>query len=228
MANFNKVFLMGNLTRDPESRQLPSGSTVCNFGMAINRNITLASGEQREDTCYVDLAAFGRSGEVIQQYCRKGSPLFVEGRLRFEQWDDQESGKKRSRLSVVVERQQLLGGSPAQQGGYGGQQQQGGYGGQQQQGGYGTQQQGAYARPAAARPQAAYGQAQPAPPAYGQAPPVYGQQPSASAAPPVYSPPAGNMPAFQPLPEQPGNAPAQDAGQSQVEGGDSVVDDLPF
>ncbi|MFA6931748.1 MAG: single-stranded DNA-binding protein [Lentisphaeria bacterium] len=111
MANLNKVFLIGNLTRDPELRPLPSGTSLCSFGMAINRMQTLASGEQREEVCYVDVVAMGRQAEVICQYTRKGSPLFVEGRLHFEQWDDRETGKKRSRLSVRVERSQFLGSS---------------------------------------------------------------------------------------------------------------------
>lgn len=220
MANLNKVFLIGNLTRDPESRQLPRGGTVCNFGMAINRTVTLASGEQREDVCYVDLSAFGRSAEVIQQYCRKGSPLFVEGRLQYEQWDDRETGKKRSRLSVTVERQQLLGGSPAQQGGYPA----------QQPAGY----QGTSAVPYQAPPygQAAPGYGQVAPnyggqaaPGYGQPAPSYGQAPPPAAGrPPVYNPPAGaNMPAFKPLPEQ-----SDTSAEIEAEDADNVVDDLPF
>ena len=118
MANLNKVFLIGNLTRDPELRQLPSGSSLCSFGMAVSRTMTLVSGEKREEVCYVDVVAIGRQAEVIHQYTRKGSPLFVEGRLHYEQWEDRETGKKRSRLSVRVERSQFIGSPPPQQQGY--------------------------------------------------------------------------------------------------------------
>lgn len=107
MANMNKVILMSNLTRDPELKDLPSGNKVCDFGLAVNRTYTTQSGEQREDTTFVELSCFARGGEVIHQYCRKGSPLFVEGRLRFDSWEN-EQGEKRSKLNVIVENFQLL------------------------------------------------------------------------------------------------------------------------
>ncbi|MAE63083.1 MAG: single-stranded DNA-binding protein [Phycisphaeraceae bacterium] len=108
MPNLNRVMLMGNLTRDPELRYLPSNTAVVNFGMAINRRWRSQEGEQREETTFVDCAAFGRTGEVIHQYVKKGRPIYVEGRLRLEQWQDKESGGNRSRLSVIVESFEFL------------------------------------------------------------------------------------------------------------------------
>ena len=96
-ASLNKVFMMGNLTRDPELRQA-GGQQICGFGIALNRTYQTARGETREDVCYVDVEAWGRTADIVAQYARKGSPLFVEGRLRYDQWDDRETGKKRSRL----------------------------------------------------------------------------------------------------------------------------------
>lgn len=103
----NKVMLMGHLTRQPELKTLPSGNSVCDFALAVNRKYTTQSGEAREEVTYVDLSAFGRSGEVIAQYCLQGSPLFVEGRLRFDSWQN-DQGEKRNKLSVIVENFQLL------------------------------------------------------------------------------------------------------------------------
>ena len=103
----NKVILMGNLSKAPVLKDLPSGNKVCELGLEMNRSYTTQSGEQREETTIVDLSAFGRSGEVIAQYCDKGSPLFVEGRLRFDSWQN-EQGEKRNKLSVIVETFQLL------------------------------------------------------------------------------------------------------------------------
>ena len=107
MANMNKVILMGNLTRDPELKDLPSGNKVCDFSLAVNQSYTTQSGEKREDTIFVELSAFGRGGEVIHQYTRKGSPLFVEGRLRYDSWTN-DQGEKRNKLNVIVETFQLL------------------------------------------------------------------------------------------------------------------------
>jgi single-strand DNA-binding protein len=107
MSNMNKVILMGNITRDPELKELPSGSKLCDFGLAVNRTYTTQSGEQRDETTFVDLSCFARGGEVIHQYCRKGSPLFVEGRLRYDSWTN-EQGEKRNKLKVIVETFQLL------------------------------------------------------------------------------------------------------------------------
>jgi single-strand DNA-binding protein len=117
-ASFNKVLLMGNLTRDPESRATNGGQAVVSFGLALNRTYATARGEQRDEVVFVDVEAWGRQGEVVLQYCRKGSPLFVEGRLRYDQWQERETGAKRSRLTVTAETVQLLGG-PARGAGYG-------------------------------------------------------------------------------------------------------------
>ncbi|UCG15502.1 MAG: single-stranded DNA-binding protein [Phycisphaerales bacterium] len=108
MANLNRVILAGNLTRDPQLSYTPNNTAVCKFGMAISRNWTdRNSGEKREETCFVDLTAFGRPGEIINQYMSKGRGLLVEGRLQFSQWTNPE-GQKRSKLEVVVENFQFL------------------------------------------------------------------------------------------------------------------------
>ena len=103
MANFNKVILAGNLTRDPELRYTPNGKAIAKFGMAINRNWTTDTGEKKEEVTFVDIDSFGRQAEVISQYLKKGRPVLVEGRLKLDQWDDKQSGQKRSRLGVVLE-----------------------------------------------------------------------------------------------------------------------------
>jgi single-strand DNA-binding protein len=103
MANFNKVILAGNLTRDPEVRYTPKGMAIAKFGMAINRTWKNESGETQEEVTFVDIDAFGRQAEVISQYLKKGRPVLVEGRLRLDQWDDKQTGQKRSRLGVVLE-----------------------------------------------------------------------------------------------------------------------------
>jgi single-strand DNA-binding protein len=131
VANFNKVLLMGNLTRDVELRTTQSGMALAKFGMAINRKWT-QNGEQKESTCFVDLTAWGRQAEVLGQYVRKGSQLFVEGRLEYSTWENQEDGKKRSKLEVVVENFQFTG-SPAR--GAGGEDGGGGGGGERRSGG---------------------------------------------------------------------------------------------
>ena len=109
MPSFNRVTLMGNLTRDPQIKQLPSNTTVADFGLAMNRHYKTQSGEDREEVCFIDCSAFGKQAEVIGQYCRKGKALFVEGRLKYDQWDDKTSGAKRSKVSVVVENFQFVG-----------------------------------------------------------------------------------------------------------------------
>lgn len=111
MASMNKVLLMGNLTRDPELRNTSSGQAVANFGLAMNRRFRTSQGEDREETCFVDIEAWGRQGETCARYLRKGSPALVEGRLRYDQWEDRESGQKRSRLLVRANRVQFLGSS---------------------------------------------------------------------------------------------------------------------
>ena len=109
MANLNKVMLIGNLTRDPEVKYTPKGSAVAEIGLAINRFYTLESGEKREETTFVDVTFFGRQAETIKQYCSKGKPLYVEGRLQLDTWDDKQTGQKRSKLRVQGENFQFLG-----------------------------------------------------------------------------------------------------------------------
>lgn len=103
MANFNKVILAGNLTRDPELRYTPKGTAIAKFGMAINRSWKNEAGETKEEVTFVDVDAFTRQAEVVAQYFKKGSPILVEGRLKLDQWDDKQTGQKRSRLGVVLE-----------------------------------------------------------------------------------------------------------------------------
>ena len=109
MASYNKVFLMGNLTRDPQVKHLPSQMVVAEFGLAVNRRYKTATGEDKEEVAFVDCTAFGRQAETISQYCTKGKPIFIEGRLKFDTWDDKQGGGKRSKLTVVVENFQFLG-----------------------------------------------------------------------------------------------------------------------
>ena len=111
MASLNKVFLIGNVTRDVEIRYTASGTALCTLGLAVNRRYTTNKGEERDETCFVDIDVWGKQAETCQQYLRKGAPAFVEGRLRFDQWDDRDTGKKRSRLMVNAERVQFLGSS---------------------------------------------------------------------------------------------------------------------
>lgn len=110
MANLNRVLLIGNLTRDPELRVTPKGTAICQFALAVNRSFKDESGQTREETTFIDIEAWGRQGETISKYCTKGRPLFVEGRLRLDQWEDKASGQKRSRMKVVLENFQFLGG----------------------------------------------------------------------------------------------------------------------
>jgi len=120
MANFNKVILLGNLTRDPQLKYLPSQTPVVEFGMAINRKFKTQSGESRDETTFVDCSAFARTAEIINQYCRKGNMLFVEGRLKYDQWEDKQGGGKRSKLSVHVDNIQLMPNRDGSGGGGGG------------------------------------------------------------------------------------------------------------
>lgn len=117
MASFNKVILAGNLTRDPELRYTPKGTAVCKFGLAISRNWTNEAGEKKEEVTFVDVDAFGRQAEVVAQYMKKGRPFLVEGRLKLDQWDDKQSGQKRSRLGVVLESFSFIDSKPGEQGG---------------------------------------------------------------------------------------------------------------
>lgn len=100
---FNKVILMGNLTRDPETRNTPNGQSVTNFSLAVNRTWKGADGQQNEDVSYIDCVAWGKPGEIIAQYLGKGRAVLVSGRLDQRSWDDKESGQKRSKIEVVVE-----------------------------------------------------------------------------------------------------------------------------
>jgi single-strand DNA-binding protein len=109
MANFNKVILLGNLTRDPQLRYLPSNIAVCEFGLATNRRWKDRDGNQKEEVCFVDVSAFGRQAETINQYLTKGRSILVDGHLRFDSWTGQD-GQKRSKLSVVVDTFQFVGG----------------------------------------------------------------------------------------------------------------------
>jgi single-strand DNA-binding protein len=108
MANFNRVILAGNLTRDPELRYTPKGTAVTKLGLAINRVYNTDAGEKKEEVTFVDVDAFGRQAEVISQYLKKGRPVLIEGRLRQETWDDKQTGQKRSKLGVVLESFQFL------------------------------------------------------------------------------------------------------------------------
>lgn len=123
MANLNKVMLIGNLTRDPELRVTPKGTAICQFSLAINRKFRDEAGADREEVTYVDIEAWGKTGENIAKYVTKGRPLFVEGRLRLDQWEDKTTKEKRSRMKVVCDYCQFLGsrddnGGGGQGGGY--------------------------------------------------------------------------------------------------------------
>jgi single-strand DNA-binding protein len=110
MPNLNKVMLIGNLTRDPEIKYTPKGTAICQFGLAVNRIYTAENSEKREEVTFIDVEAFARLAEVIGEYCKKGEPIYVEGRLKLDQWDDKQSGQKRSKMKVICETMQLLGG----------------------------------------------------------------------------------------------------------------------
>ena len=141
-GNFNKVFLMGNLTRDVEIRHTPNNTAVGKFGLAVNRRYSVGDGgnrEQREETTFVDCEAWGRTAEIISQYLHKGRPIFVEGRLKLDQWEDKNTGAKRSKLKVVVENFQFVDSRSDSGGGGGG-------GGRSNAGGAG----GRHSQPAAA------------------------------------------------------------------------------
>jgi single-strand DNA-binding protein len=108
MAYLNKVFLIGNLTRDPELRVTPKGTAICQFGIAVNRQFKDESGATRDETTFVDIEAWGKQGELVSKYLSKGSPAMVEGRLKLDQWEDKTSGQKRSKLKVVLDNVQFL------------------------------------------------------------------------------------------------------------------------
>jgi len=108
MANFNKVILMGNLTRDPQLRYLPNNNPVCDFGIAVNRRWRDRDGNQHDEVCFVDCSAFGRQAEIVNQYMSKGRPILIEGRLKFDSWTGQD-GQKRSKHTVVAENVRFIG-----------------------------------------------------------------------------------------------------------------------
>src|SRR5437588_1815429 len=160
MASFNKVLLMGNLTRDPQLKYLPSQTAVTEFGLACNRKFKSQSGEDREEVTFVDCSAFGKQAELINQYFTKGKPIFIQGRLKYDQWEDKQGGGKRSKLTVVMEGFQFVGGRDSGGGGGGG-------GGMRNQEG----DEGAPARPAPPR-----GPAQRPTPQQPQAQPPFGDE----------------------------------------------------
>ena len=114
-ASFNKVMLMGNLTRDPELRYLPSGQAVTTFSIAVNRTYNSQSGEKKEEVTFVRIVAWGRTGEVCNEYLKKGNPVFVEGRLQSRSWDAPD-GTKRSTIEVVAQNVQFLYRAPRPEG----------------------------------------------------------------------------------------------------------------
>ena len=120
MASFNKVILVGNLTRDPELRYTPKGMAIAKIGLAVSRNWTNEAGEKKEEVTFVDVDIFGRTAENVAQYMKKGRPILIEGRLKLDQWDDKQTGQKRSRLGVVAEVVQFLGSPTGGGGGEGG------------------------------------------------------------------------------------------------------------
>ena len=116
MASFNKAILLGNVTRDPEMRYLPSNTAVLDFGIACNRKFKDAQGQDREETMFIDCAAFGKSAEIMNKYVHKGDLLFIEGHLKMESWEDKQGGGKRSKHKVTIDNFQLMpnrSGSPA-------------------------------------------------------------------------------------------------------------------
>ncbi len=120
MAYLNKVFLIGNLTRDPELRVTPKGTAICQFGIAVNRQFKDESGATRDETTFVDIEAWGKQGELVSKYLTKGSLAMVEGRLKLDQWEDKTSGQKRSKIKVVLDNVQFLSTRGAGGGGGGG------------------------------------------------------------------------------------------------------------
>ncbi|MBO4812574.1 single-stranded DNA-binding protein [Candidatus Saccharibacteria bacterium] len=117
MRGFSKAIITGNLTRDPELRTTPNGSTVCGFSVAVNRVYRDASGEQKEDVSFIDCSAWGKLGEMIAQYAKKGSGVLVSGRLDQRSWEDKTDGKKRSRVEIVVEDFNFTGAANNREGG---------------------------------------------------------------------------------------------------------------
>jgi single-strand DNA-binding protein len=153
MASYNKVMLMGNLTRDPEVRYTPKGSAVADLALAVNRTYTAESGEKREEVTYVDIVLWSKLAELAGQYLKKGRAVFIEGRLQMDTWEDKQTGQKRSRIKVVGENMQFV--DSRRDGG-----------GDEEGGGGG----GGYSRPAQSRPSGGGGQQRAAQPARQQPP----------------------------------------------------------
>lgn len=109
MANLNRVLLMGNLTRDVKLSYLPSSTAVAELGMAVNRNWVGQDGQKHEEVTFVDLVMYGKRAEILNKYLHKGDPLFVEGRLKLDSWDDKQTGQKRSKMRVMIENFEFLG-----------------------------------------------------------------------------------------------------------------------
>ena len=121
MASFNKVILMGNLTRDPQVKRTPAGQAVTELGLAVNRTWwDKQANQKKEETTFVDVTLWGRDAEVAGEYLSKGRPVLIEGRLQLDSWEDKQTGQKRSKLRVVCERMQMLGGRGEGGGGGGG------------------------------------------------------------------------------------------------------------
>lgn len=116
MASLNKVLLMGNLTRDPELTYTPGGAAICKFGIAINRRFS-QNGQDKEETCFLDIVVWGKQAETASRYLQKGAGVFIEGRLTYEQWEEKDTQKKRSRITVTAERVQFLNGRRDDMGG---------------------------------------------------------------------------------------------------------------
>lgn len=171
MANYNRIVLVGNLTRDPQLKYLPSQMPVVEFGLAVNHKFKGRDGNDREEVLFIDCSCFGKGAEIINTYCQKGKQLLVEGRLKYDTWEDKQGGGKRSKHSVVVDNFQFLG--SRNDGGGGG----GGGGGATGGGGYDE---------GGAPPPAARGPARPPQQQNRPAPPPR-QQPQQPAAEPPFS-----------------------------------------
>lgn len=118
MANYNKLILLGNVTRDPQLSYLPSQTPVVEFGLAVNRRYRAANGEQKEEVCFIDCRCYGKSAETFNQYVTKGKAVLLEGRLKYDQWEGQD-GQKRSKHLMMVENFQFISSGPGGQGGQG-------------------------------------------------------------------------------------------------------------
>ena len=199
MAAYNKVILMGNLTRDPELRYTGSGTAVCQLGLAVNRTYKTQSGELREDPCFIDVTAWGKQAESCNNYLRKGAPVFIEGSLRLESWSDKNTGQNRSKHTISADQVRFLG--APQQGSNGFKDNPGQFAQQgQRPAPQAKPAQPQYQAPAAQQPQQAAPQAQPAQPQY-QAPAAQQpQQAAPQAQPPAQTHQAQQSSSFEPPP----------------------------